>query len=77
MALCVQNVAGQLQPTADDANSCTGYLLVTRDEWALSHLLPPLSVSDGAVIGSSILLAWGTAFAIRAAARAFSQRYED
>lgn len=77
MALCVQNIGGQLVPTADDASSCTGYLLVTRDEWALSHLLPPMTVSDGAVIGSSILLAWATAFGIRAIGRTIQSRYEE
>ncbi|NYI00231.1 phage coat protein [Cupriavidus plantarum] len=77
MALCVQNVNGQLVPTADPASSCTGYLLVTRDEWTLSHLLPPMSVSDGAMVGGSILLAWATAFVFRAAARTLYQRNEE
>ncbi len=77
MALCVQLVNGQLVPTADAASACTGYLLVTRDEWALSHLLPPMTVSDGAIVGSSILLAWATAFGLRAAARVLSQRHEE
>lgn len=77
MALCVQNVSGQLVPTADPASSCSGYLLVTRDEWALSRLLPPMTVSDGAMVGSSILLAWATAFGIRQIARVLQQRYEE
>lgn len=77
MALCVQLVSGALQPTGDDASACTGYLLVTRDEWTLLHVLPPLTASEGALIGGSILGVWALAFVLRAAARLLTQREED
>lgn len=65
MAICVQFVSGQLQQIQGDALGCDGYLLVTKDEWALSHSLPPLSMADGAMIGVAIMTVWATAWVFR------------
>jgi hypothetical protein len=77
MAQCVQLVNGQFQLDGSPASSCTGYLLLTADEVALLHALPPLSVSDGALIGSAMLGLWGLAFVFRSAVRAIYQREEE
>ena len=74
MAQCVQIVNGQFQLDSASASSCTGYLLLTADEVALLHALPPLSVSDCALIGGAILGCWGLAFVFRAAGRLIFQR---
>lgn len=65
MAICVQFVSGQLQQIQGDALACDGYLLVTKDEWALSHSLPPLSMADGAMIGAAIMMVWAAAWVFR------------
>lgn len=65
MSLCVQFVGGQLQQVAGDATSCDGYLLVTRDELAMFHILPPLTVSDGYQLSAAILGVWAAAFVVR------------
>jgi len=77
MAQCVQLVSGQLQLDSAPASSCTGYLMLTADEVTLLHALPPLSVSDGALIGGAVLGLWGLAFIFRAAARSIFQREEE
>ena len=77
MSQCVQIVNGQLQLDGSPASSCTGYLLLTADEVTLLHALPPLSVSDGALIGSAVLGLWGLAFVFRAAVRSILQRDEE
>lgn len=77
MAQCVQIVSGQLQLDSTPASSCTGYLLLTADEVTLLHAVPPLSVSDGALIGSGMLGLWALAFVFRSAARAIYQREEE
>lgn len=65
MAICVQVVNGQVQQIQGDALDCAGYLLVTKDEWALSHSLPPLSLQDGAMIGLAIISVWAMAWVFR------------
>ena len=74
MAQCVQLVNGQFHLDGSPASSCTGYLVLTADEVALLHALPPLSVSDGALIGSAMLGLWGLAFVFQSAVRAIYQR---
>jgi len=77
MAQCVQLVSGQLQIDSTPASSCTGYLLLTADEVTLLHALPPLSASDGALIGSAMLGLWALAFVFRSAVRVIYQREEE
>ena len=77
MSQCGQVQNGQFVPGDGSATACNGYLLLTPDEVALIHFLPPLSVSDGFQVGGAILLAWATAFALRQTGRVFRQRDEE
>jgi hypothetical protein len=65
VAACVQFVGGQLQQIAGDATACDGYLLVTKDELAMFHILPPLTTQDGYQLSAAILGVWAAAFVIR------------
>ncbi|MFK7087396.1 hypothetical protein AAFM71_01160 [Chromobacterium violaceum] len=52
-----------LKFTPDDAQGCSGYLLLTPQEVAsLQSPFPPLSVTDGLMISGAILGLWALAW---------------
>jgi hypothetical protein len=63
MSVCVvQQPDGSLIATTDSPQSCQGYLMLSPQEVAaLQPMLPPLSLADGALISSTILLLWASA----------------
>lgn len=63
MSLCVvvaEDGSGQL--TADPSSpNCSQYVLLSSDDYyAMQHsgVLPPLSISDAAMIASAVLFCW-------------------
>ncbi len=62
MSLCVVvNEAGQVVADPAMPANCSGYVLVSSDDYyAMQHsgVLPPLSRADAAAIASAILFCW-------------------
>ncbi|CAJ0790312.1 hypothetical protein R77560_01992 [Ralstonia thomasii] len=65
MAQCVQVSGGQVVVDSTPVSSCSGYLLLSADEVAMLHALPPLSIADAAVISAGIAGVWATAWVFR------------
>lgn len=67
MPQCVEFVSGQLQQSAADLASCTGYLLLTPQEFSStqSPFFVPLSMTDGFLLSAAIGGLWGLAWLFR------------
>ena len=67
MAQCVEFVNGVLQQSPADLASCTGYLLLTPQEFSAtqSPFFVPLSMTDGVLIASAMGALWGLAWLLR------------
>lgn len=69
MASCAKpDASGYLQLTTDAPQSCTGYLVVTPDEYQSLAASPwvPLTMEEGVIISTAILALWALAFVFRA-----------
>ena len=67
MAQCVViDAGGALVADASPVSACAGYVLATPQEFAdMQTVWIPLTLADGAVIGSAIFAAWAIAFGFR------------
>lgn len=78
MAYCVSvDGTGAVVATGGSLADCTGYVLLTPDEFQQSQgLFAPLSASEGASIGGAIFLAWAIAFGFRAIGKVITETDE-
>lgn len=66
MAQCVIWSGGVLVADPAPVSSCTGFVLATPEEFsAMGAWFAPLSIEDGALIGTAVFGAWAVAFAFR------------
>lgn len=66
MAQCVVISEGQVVEATGTAETCTGFLLMTREEFAAAQgAFVPLTIAEGATIGGAILAVWAVAFSLR------------
>lgn len=66
MAQCVVISEGQVVEATGTVETCTGFLLMTRDEFVQSQgAMVPLSIEEGATIGAAVMAVWAVAFALR------------
>lgn len=66
MAQCVVISEGQVVQATGTVQDCTGFLLLTREEFAQSQgVLVPLSIAEGSTIGAAIFAVWAVAFGFR------------
>lgn len=68
MGQCIHILSdGTVQVTAQAPSECTGYVLLTREEYqeAINPLFQPLSMESGMTIVIAIASLWSIAFIIR------------
>lgn len=46
-------------------DTCSGFVLMTADEYKAAEWFPALTVEQGVQIGTAIFLAWAIAFGLR------------
>ncbi|UTH73570.1 hypothetical protein [Chromobacterium sp. IIBBL 290-4] len=82
MAICVVvNADGTMTPSNASPDQCTGYLMVTPQEFnsftSANSFFIPLTIEQGALIGAAILTVWATAFGFRVVSRMLSTATGD
>ncbi|MFB0826511.1 hypothetical protein ACEU07_14620 [Chromobacterium violaceum] len=70
MAICILiNQDGTFSPSSATPEQCTGYLMVTPQEfnsfYSAANFFVPLTMGQGAVIGGAILTVWAAAHGFR------------
>ncbi|MDR2239280.1 MAG: hypothetical protein LBE33_02440 [Zoogloeaceae bacterium] len=73
MAVCLQLAGNGVQVTPFSPEDCSmqgGYIALTSEEYlSMGSAFPPLSIQEGALIGSFIWIAWAIAWGFRMLAR--------
>lgn len=74
MPQCVEFVNGVLQQSAADLASCTGYLLLTPQEYSdlQSPFFVPLTLTQGFAISTAIAGVWALAWVFRTVGNSMS-----
>ncbi|MCD4486315.1 hypothetical protein LQR31_17725 [Chromobacterium vaccinii] len=82
MSICIViNQDGSFSPSSATPEQCTGYLMVTPQEFnnftSAANFFVPLTMGQGALIGSAILTVWACAHGFRLLGRMLSTSTGD